>query len=57
MLSKFKTDYEIWAKFSLNFVLFKLLEAFCDVSAFGRGEIISIGLAFKIGGRLGFRRK
>lgn len=28
MLSKFKTDYEIWAKFSLNFVLFKLLEAF-----------------------------
>ena len=27
-LNKFKTDYEIWAKFSLNFVLFKLLEAF-----------------------------
>ncbi|MFC2429197.1 MAG: hypothetical protein ACFNTA_09645 [Campylobacter sp.] len=56
MLSKFKTDYEIWAKFSLNFVLFKLLEAFATFALFDE-EKLSIGLAFKIGERLGFRRK
>ncbi len=56
MLSKFKTDYEIWAKFSLNFVLFKLLEAFATFALLDE-EKLSIDLVFKIGGRLGFRCK